>query len=106
MVSRPFSVIRFEVGLLPCFLRRRPPWAIIFVIQLTALLEDLEGRERPDHVILAKGGKPLAVDLGELDIDVLFPQGLGSSLVLGSKSLAVPAGAEGLAGDGKGELRG
>lgn len=106
MVSRPFSGVRFEVGLLPWFLRRRPPWPIILVIQLTALLEDLESRERPDHVILAKGGKPLAVDLGELDIDVLFPQGLGSSLVLGSKGLAVPTVAEGLAGDGKGGLSG
>jgi hypothetical protein len=60
------------------------------VIQLTALLEDLEGGKCPDHVILAKGGKPLAVDLGELDVDVLLPQGLGSSLILGCKGLAVP----------------
>lgn len=60
------------------------------MIQLTALLEDLEGRECPDHVILAKGSKPGAVDLGELDIDVLFPQGFGGSLILGSKGLTMP----------------
>lgn len=87
-----------------CYLRRRSPWPIIFVVQLTALLEDLEGRECPDHVILAKGGKPLAVDLGELDVDVLLPQGLCSRLILGSKSLTMPAVAVGLAGDSKGGL--
>lgn len=65
------------------------------MIQLTALLEDLEGGECPDHIILAKGGKPLAVDLGELDVDVLLPQCLGSSFILGSKSLTVPAVAVG-----------
>lgn len=82
-------------GLLSWSLRRRPPRSVILVIQLTTLLEDLEGRERPDHVILAEGREPLAIDLGKLDIDVLLPQGLGGSLVFGSKSLAVPTVAVG-----------
>lgn len=43
------------------------------MIKLLSPLEYLQGGVGPDHILLAKAGISRAVDLGELDIDILFP---------------------------------
>ena len=61
------------------------------MIELLSILKYLQGWEGSNHVVHTERRVPGTVDLGKLDVDVLLPQSLGRSLILGSKRLAMSA---------------